>query len=98
MRRKTLKNTILVLLLATILFLSACTTTSTTSSPTSSATTSTTTFTSATQLALPTITEVVAEVRPSVVIIKDQVASTDIFNQPVQAPAAGSGPAVHVEM
>jgi len=91
MRRKTLKNTILVLLLATILFLSACTTTSTTSSPTSSATTSTTTFTSATQLALPTITEVVAEVRPSVVIINDQVASTDIFNQPVQAPAAGSG-------
>jgi serine protease Do len=43
------------------------------------------------QPALPTITGVVAKVKQSVVIINDQVASTNIFNQPVQAAAAGSG-------
>ena len=94
MRCKILRNTIFSILLTFILFLSACTTTpssTSSSTPPVSNSTTTSTLTSTIQLSLPTITEVVAEVRPSVVIINDQVASTNIFNQPVQAPAAGSG-------
>jgi serine protease Do len=40
---------------------------------------------------LPTITAVVAKVRPSVVAITDQITTYDIFNQPVKGTGAGSG-------
>ncbi len=47
------------------------------------------------QLELLTIPQVVAKVKPSVVIINDEVATTGAFNEPVQSPAAGSGWIIH---
>ncbi len=43
------------------------------------------------QPALPSITEVVAKVRPSVVAINVQITAYDIFDRPVQEQGAGSG-------
>jgi serine protease Do len=92
MRRKILTNSVLSLLLTSILILSACTQKASTTSPSTPFTSnSITTSVSVIQPVLPTITEVVAKVRQSVVIINDQVATTNIFNQTVQAQAAGSG-------
>jgi serine protease Do len=86
----------LSLLLALLLVFSACTkapaTTSpaTTSDATSSSVNSLATTTTAAQ-PLSTITQVVAKVEPSVVIINDQISTTNAFNQTTQAAAAGSG-------
>jgi serine protease Do len=65
--------------------------TSTISTATSSTSSLTTTVATTSQPVLSTITEVVAKVEPSVVIINDQMATTNVFNQTTQAPAAGSG-------
>jgi serine protease Do len=43
------------------------------------------------QPVLPTITEVVTKVKPSVVAINVEITTYDIFNRPVQAQGAGSG-------
>jgi serine protease Do len=43
------------------------------------------------QLELPTITGVVAKVKPSVVAITEQITTYDMFNRPVQGTGAGSG-------
>ena len=96
MPQKMLTNAIISLLMASILFLSACTqkaltvsssTPVTSTSTTVATSTISTTSTPIIQPALPTITEVVAKARQSVVIINDQIASTNFFNQTVQAPA-----------
>jgi serine protease Do len=46
---------------------------------------------SSSQLALPSIIDVVAKVKPSVVSINVDITSYNIFNQPVQGKGAGSG-------
>jgi len=90
----------LFLVLGLVFILSDCTattttvTTVTTTAPVQLGNTSTSVSTiaiSSNQPNLPTITEVVAKVKASVVIINDQVSSTNSFNQVVQSPAAGSG-------
>jgi serine protease Do len=43
------------------------------------------------QLVLPTITDVVAKVKPSVVAINVEITTYDIFNRPTQEQGAGSG-------
>jgi serine protease Do len=81
----------LIILVLSILGLFAC-------MPQSSATTSavpTVTITSTPSSiqgpALPSITQVVAKVKPSVVAINVEVTTYDIFNRPVQQQGAGSG-------
>jgi len=98
MRRNIMMHIGLSLLLALLLVFSACTKAPATSS---TATTSTSTTTSSpvnslgtaaiAEQPLSTITQVVAKVEPSVVIINDQIATTNAFNQTTQAAAAGSG-------
>jgi len=89
MRRPWLPIMGLVILIIFSLSLPACgqsTTVNSTSPPTSTIAT-----TPIAQPVLPTITDVVAKVKPSVVAINVDITTYNIFNQPVQAQGAGSG-------
>lgn len=96
MKAKNLYFIGLSVLLSLSLILSGCTRSPAASTTTSNSTTSSTTTNSvipavATGQPLATITEVVTKAEPSVVDINDQISTTNAFNQPTQAAAAGSG-------
>jgi serine protease Do len=83
MLRRTLVSAGIIILLVLSLSLFACGQQSSTQDDTSSQQDQ--------QLELPTITEVVASVRPSVVAVNVEVVTYDIFNRPITEEGAGSG-------
>lgn len=91
MRKNLLFITCLLILIILTTGLFACTPQSSTVPAPSPTASSTPAPSSVQQPELPTITDVVARVKPSVVAITDQVTTYNIFNQPVQAQGAGSG-------
>jgi serine protease Do len=89
--KRALWSPVLVLLLILSLFFAACTQ-QTDASPSNPSTQTTSTITSsAPDPALPSIIDVVAKVRPSVVAINVDITTYNAFNQPVQGQGAGSG-------
>jgi serine protease Do len=91
MRQKFFIANILVLLIVIAGGLFGCSASVVNTPATTPAASDTPTTSPITQPTLPTITEVVATAKPSVVAINDIVTTYDIFNRPVKEQGAGSG-------